>query len=98
MSFLQGGIGLKEEKREVNALVVITAVGVVIGALAGLFVGAGVGPELHRILLLGASIVLFSSVTVGILVYKRPTVRLDELAEPVTPGAGSGAFDSGSEG
>lgn len=88
---------MNEEKREVNAFVVITAVGVVIGALAGLFVGAGVGPELHRILLLGASIVLFSSVTVGILIYKRPAVRLDDLAEPVASSVNPGAFDSRSE-
>jgi ABC-type uncharacterized transport system permease subunit len=71
-----------EERRGVNALVVIMAAGVVIGLLAGLFAGASVSPELHRILLLTAPIVLLTSVVTGILIYRRPSAETMETAGP----------------
>lgn len=73
---------MNEERRESNALVVITAVGVVMGLFAGLLVGAWTAPELHRILALTASIVLFSSVTTGILIYRRYDGGQADVAEP----------------
>ena len=75
---------MREERREANALVVITAFGVVIGLLAGLFVGANVSPDVHKILWLAASLVLLMSVVTGILVYRRPSALPEEAAEPVS--------------